>query len=141
MPQIYPISPNKPMTPLCRCSRTISMETGCQNIQLCVVILKVAFPPEVIGPMFLFPLIYITAQCSEAVLLALCYRCYQTVRQGAGGECHSCACFWKMGDSWCCIFGDLCPTSVFSCSDASTCNTLETNRKREGPCIDEGRDP
>lgn len=65
------------------------METGCQNIQLCVVILKVAFPPQVIGPMFLFPLIYITAQCTEAVLLALCYRCYQTARQRVEGKCHS----------------------------------------------------
>ncbi|XP_028252042.1 sodium/bile acid cotransporter-like [Parambassis ranga] len=66
-----------------QCCRTISMETGCQNIQLCVAILKVAFPLEVIGPMFLFPLLYITAQCVEALLLALCFRCYQTVRPQA----------------------------------------------------------
>lgn len=65
------------------------METGCQNIQLCLVILKVAFPPQVIGPMLLFPLIYITAQCVEAGVLALCYRCYQTVSQRAEGERHS----------------------------------------------------
>lgn len=68
------------------------METGCQNIQLCVVILKVAFPPQVIGPMFLFPLIYITLQCTEAVLLALCFRCYQTFKSPAEGKCHSCLC-------------------------------------------------
>lgn len=74
------------------------METGCQNIQLCVVILKVAFPPQVIGSMFLFPLVYITAQCSEAVLLALGYRCYQSVRQRAQGKCHSCAWVWKTGE-------------------------------------------
>ncbi|CAL9686424.1 unnamed protein product [Knipowitschia caucasica] len=61
-----------------QCCRTISMETGCQNIQLCTAILKVAFPPEVIGPMFLFPLVYIMFQCSEALLLTLGYRCYQT---------------------------------------------------------------
>ncbi|XP_035530390.1 sodium/bile acid cotransporter-like [Morone saxatilis] len=75
------------MSVICRlspqCSRTISMETGCQNINLCVVILKVAFPPQVIGPMFLFPLIYITLQCTEALLLALCFRCYQTFRAPA----------------------------------------------------------
>ncbi|XP_068608457.1 hepatic sodium/bile acid cotransporter-like [Brachionichthys hirsutus] len=75
------------MSVLCRlspqCSRTISMETGCQNIQLCTVILKVAFPPEVIGPMFLFPLIYISLQCTEALLLVLCFRCYQTFKQQA----------------------------------------------------------
>ncbi|XP_036927736.1 sodium/bile acid cotransporter-like isoform X1 [Acanthopagrus latus] len=68
-----------------QCSRTVSMETGCQNIQLCLVILKVAFPPQVIGPMFLFPLIYITLQCAEALLLALCFRCYQTVKPPAEG--------------------------------------------------------
>ncbi|XP_076605626.1 hepatic sodium/bile acid cotransporter-like [Chaetodon auriga] len=75
------------MSVICRlspqCSRTISMETGCQNIQLCVVILKVAFPPQVIGPLFLFPLIYMTLQCTEALLLALCFRCYQTFKPPA----------------------------------------------------------
>lgn len=65
------------------------METGCQNIQLCIVILKVAFPPQVIGPMFLFPLVYIAAQCSEAVLLALCYRCYLAVTRRLEGKGHS----------------------------------------------------
>uniref|UniRef100_A0A672GBG0 Hepatic sodium/bile acid cotransporter n=1 Tax=Salarias fasciatus TaxID=181472 RepID=A0A672GBG0_SALFA len=53
-----------------RCCRTISMETGCQNIQLCTTILKVSFDLEVIGPMFLFPLLYITTQCCEALLLS-----------------------------------------------------------------------
>ncbi|XP_072313210.1 hepatic sodium/bile acid cotransporter-like [Eucyclogobius newberryi] len=66
-----------------QCCRTISMETGCQNIQLCTAILKVAFPPEVIGPMFLFPLVYIMFQSAEALLLTLCYRCYQTVKTPA----------------------------------------------------------
>ncbi|KAK2826177.1 hypothetical protein Q5P01_020391 [Channa striata] len=60
-----------------QCSRTISMETGCQNVNLCGAILKVVFPPNVIGPMFLFPLVYITFQCSEALLVILCFRCYQ----------------------------------------------------------------
>lgn len=68
------------------------METGCQNVQLCVAILKVAFPPHVIGPMFLFPLLYITFQCTEALLLALCFRCYQTFKPPAEGKCHSCLC-------------------------------------------------
>ncbi|XP_062322927.1 hepatic sodium/bile acid cotransporter isoform X1 [Osmerus eperlanus] len=57
--------------------RTIAMETGCQNIQLCSTILKVAFPPEVIGPYFLFPLIYILFQIVEAGLLILVFRCHQ----------------------------------------------------------------
>ncbi|XP_061699866.1 hepatic sodium/bile acid cotransporter-like [Syngnathoides biaculeatus] len=63
-----------------KCSRTVSVETGCQNIQLCVAILKVAFPPEVIGPMFLFPLLYYAFQCAEALLLTTCFRCYQMVK-------------------------------------------------------------
>ncbi|KAA8582289.1 hypothetical protein FQN60_009029 [Etheostoma spectabile] len=75
------------MSVMCRlspkCSRTVSMETGCQNIQLCVTILKVAFPPQVIGPMFLFPLIYYTFQCTEALLLTLCFRCYQACKTPA----------------------------------------------------------
>lgn len=75
------------MSVICRlnaqCSRTISMETGCQNIQLCFAILKVTFPPEVIGAMFLFPLVYITFQCAEALLLALCFRCYQMLKTAA----------------------------------------------------------
>nr|XP_057946657.1 hepatic sodium/bile acid cotransporter-like [Doryrhamphus excisus] len=69
------------MSAICRlsskCSRTISVETGCQNIHLCVAILKVAFPPEVIGPMFLFPLLYYMFQCAEALLFTVCFRSYQ----------------------------------------------------------------
>ncbi|XP_061651178.1 hepatic sodium/bile acid cotransporter-like isoform X1 [Phyllopteryx taeniolatus] len=66
-----------------KCSRTVSVETGCQNIQLCVAILKVAFPPEVIGPMFLFPLLYYTFQCAEALLLTVCFRCYRMIKSPA----------------------------------------------------------
>lgn len=66
------------------------METGCQNIQLCVAILKVAFPLEVIGAMFLFPLLYITFQCAEVFLFALGFRCYQRVKPPAEGKCDSC---------------------------------------------------
>ncbi|XP_040054897.1 hepatic sodium/bile acid cotransporter [Gasterosteus aculeatus] len=75
------------MSVMCRLSqqycRTVSMETGCQNIQLCVAILKVTFAPDVIGPMFLFPLIYITFQCMEALLLTLCFRCYRAFKPPA----------------------------------------------------------
>ncbi|XP_049595447.1 hepatic sodium/bile acid cotransporter [Syngnathus scovelli] len=63
-----------------KCCRTVSVETGCQNIQLCLAILKVGFPPEVIGPMFLFPLLYYIFQCGEALLLTVCFRCYQMVK-------------------------------------------------------------
>ncbi|XP_061599628.1 hepatic sodium/bile acid cotransporter-like [Cololabis saira] len=80
------------MSAICRlspqCSRTISIETGFQNIQLCVAILKVAFSPQVIGPMFLFPLVYIMFQCTEALLLALCFTCYQMAKPPAADAGH-----------------------------------------------------
>ncbi|CAB1342585.1 unnamed protein product [Coregonus sp. 'balchen'] len=57
--------------------RTIAMETGCQNIQLCSTILKVAFPPDVIGPLYLFPMIYIVCQVGEAFLLIALFRVHQ----------------------------------------------------------------
>lgn len=53
------------------------METGCQNIQLCSTILKVAFSPEVIGPLYVFPFIYITLQAGEALLCIIVFRIYQ----------------------------------------------------------------
>ncbi|KAF3701314.1 Sodium/bile acid cotransporter [Channa argus] len=68
-----------------QCSRTISMETGCQNVNLCGAILKVAFPPNVIGAMFLFPLVYIIFQCSEALFVILCFRCYQKFKSPPQG--------------------------------------------------------
>ncbi|KAM6961101.1 hepatic sodium/bile acid cotransporter-like [Aplochiton taeniatus] len=63
-----------------KCRRTIAMETGCQNIQLCSTILKVAFAPQVIGPLYLFPLIYIAFQGGEALLLIFLFRCYRTLK-------------------------------------------------------------
>lgn len=69
-----------------RCRRTIAMETGCQNIQLCSTILKVAFPQEVIGPLFLFPLVYIVFQGAEALLLIFLFRVYQRFKPSAEGE-------------------------------------------------------
>ncbi|RVE57127.1 hypothetical protein OJAV_G00213060 [Oryzias javanicus] len=69
-----------------QCSRTVSMETGFQNIQLCTAILKVAFPPQVIGPMFLFPLIYVAFQCGEALLMALCFTSYRRLKPPAGDK-------------------------------------------------------
>ncbi|DAA25095.1 hepatic sodium/bile acid cotransporter [Bos indicus] len=60
-----------------RCKRTVSMETGCQNIQLCSTILNVTFPPEVIGPLFFFPLLYMIFQVGEGLLLVAIFRCYE----------------------------------------------------------------
>lgn len=53
--------------------RTVAMETGCQNIQLCSTILKLAFPPETIGILFIFPLVYAALQIIEASVLIVLY--------------------------------------------------------------------
>ncbi|KAM3603051.1 uncharacterized protein V6R79_015811 [Siganus canaliculatus] len=57
--------------------RTVAMETGCQNIQLCSSILKLAFPQTLMGPLFLFPLVYGALQLMEAAVLIVLFRCYQ----------------------------------------------------------------
>ena len=67
-----------------RCKRTVSMETGCQNIQLCSTILNVTFPPEVIGPLFFFPLLYMIFQIGEGLLLIAIFRCYKKFKTPRG---------------------------------------------------------
>nr|XP_021396432.1 sodium/bile acid cotransporter [Lonchura striata domestica]XP_021396433.1 sodium/bile acid cotransporter [Lonchura striata domestica]XP_031360866.1 sodium/bile acid cotransporter [Lonchura striata domestica] len=57
-----------------RCRRTVCMETGCQNVQLCSAILKVTFTPEIIGPLYFFPLLYLLFQLGEAFLIILVFR-------------------------------------------------------------------
>ncbi|XP_067894266.1 hepatic sodium/bile acid cotransporter-like [Heterodontus francisci] len=64
-----------------RCKRTVSMETGCQNIQLCSTILKVAFRQEDIGALYLFPLIFLVFQLSEALILVLIYQSYKKIKK------------------------------------------------------------
>lgn len=83
-----------PSCPLCiqlfcllhlhRCRRTISMETGFQNIQLCSTILNVTFPPEVIGPLFFFPLLYMIFQLVEGLLFITVFRCYEKIKPPKG---------------------------------------------------------
>uniref|UniRef100_A0A8C2MJY8 Hepatic sodium/bile acid cotransporter n=2 Tax=Cricetulus griseus TaxID=10029 RepID=A0A8C2MJY8_CRIGR len=63
-----------------RCRRTISMETGFQNVQLCSTILNVTFPPQVIGPLFFFPLLYMVFQLGEAILFIIIFRCYEKIK-------------------------------------------------------------
>jgi len=67
------------------------METGCQNIQLCLTILKVAFPPEVIGSLFMFPMVYVAFQLMEAMGLILLFRCYQRFTRKEKGETYTLA--------------------------------------------------
>uniref|UniRef100_A0A8C6Z3U4 Solute carrier family 10 member 4 n=1 Tax=Nothoprocta perdicaria TaxID=30464 RepID=A0A8C6Z3U4_NOTPE len=58
------------------CRRTVSLETGCQNVQLCTAILKLTFPPQLIGSMYMFPLLYALFQAAEAGLFVLAYKMY-----------------------------------------------------------------
>lgn len=57
--------------------RAVSLETGCQNVQLCTAILKLAFPPHLMGGMYMFPLLYALFQAAEAGLFILGYRMYR----------------------------------------------------------------
>ncbi|XP_025893973.1 sodium/bile acid cotransporter [Nothoprocta perdicaria] len=54
--------------------RTVCMETGCQNVQLCSTILKVTFAPDIIGHLYFFPLLYLIFQLGEGLLLILVFR-------------------------------------------------------------------
>ncbi|XP_063806832.1 ileal sodium/bile acid cotransporter-like [Pseudophryne corroboree] len=56
-----------------RC-RTISLETGMQNTQLCTTIIQLSFSPEELSLMFTFPLIYSIFQILFAGLLLAGYR-------------------------------------------------------------------
>ncbi|XP_048392959.1 hepatic sodium/bile acid cotransporter isoform X1 [Stegostoma tigrinum] len=64
-----------------RCRQTISMETGCQNVQLCTTILKVAFNQEAISALYLFPLIFLVFQLLEALILVVIYRSYERIKK------------------------------------------------------------
>ncbi|XP_010572572.1 PREDICTED: sodium/bile acid cotransporter [Haliaeetus leucocephalus] len=64
-----------------RCRRTVCMETGCQNVQLCSTILKVTFAPEIIGPLYFFPLLYLLFQLGEGLLLILVFRIHDRIKK------------------------------------------------------------
>lgn len=57
--------------------RSVSLETGCQNVQLCTAILKLAFPPQLMGGMYMFPLLYALFQAAEAGIFILAYKMYR----------------------------------------------------------------
>uniref|UniRef100_A0A3Q3VVJ5 Uncharacterized protein n=1 Tax=Mola mola TaxID=94237 RepID=A0A3Q3VVJ5_MOLML len=57
-----------------------------KNVQLCSTILKVAFPPEMIGPLFLFPLTFGALQLIEALVLIVLFRCHQRFALKHKGE-------------------------------------------------------
>lgn len=66
--------------------RTVAMETGCQNIQLCSTILKMAFPAARMGPLFLFPMVYVSFQLMEAGALIVLFRCHQRFTRTENGK-------------------------------------------------------
>lgn len=59
------------------------METGCQKVQLCSATL-VAFAPEIIGPLYSFPLLYLLFQVGEGLLLILVFRIHDRIKKPAG---------------------------------------------------------
>ncbi|KAJ0061010.1 hypothetical protein NL108_004714, partial [Boleophthalmus pectinirostris] len=61
--------------------RTVAMEAGCRNGQLCMVLVKNAFPREAVGPLFLFPVVYMLSQLSEALVLVLLFRTHRCWQQ------------------------------------------------------------
>ncbi|XP_056401663.1 hepatic sodium/bile acid cotransporter-like [Hyla sarda] len=63
--------------------RSICMETGCQNVQLCTAILKIAFDAEVIGVYFMFPLLYILSQVLQGLALILVFRIQDKIKAKA----------------------------------------------------------
>ncbi|XP_072300115.1 ileal sodium/bile acid cotransporter [Eucyclogobius newberryi] len=68
--------------PWYRC-RTIALETGFQNAQLCSTIVQLSFSAEDLEIMFSFPLIYSIFQLVGAVLLVASYQLYK--RKCGGG--------------------------------------------------------
>lgn len=69
--------------PWYRC-RTIALETGIQNSQLCSTIVQLSFSPADLEIMFAFPLIYSIFQIVVAVLAVGGYQCYK--RHFGGNE-------------------------------------------------------
>lgn len=59
-----------------RC-RTVSLETGMQNTQLCSTIVQLSFSPEQLELMFTFPLIYSIFQLLFAIIFLAGYRVYR----------------------------------------------------------------
>lgn len=58
-------------------SRTVCIETGFQNTQLCTTIVQLSFTQEQLSLMFIFPLIYTVFQLVFAAILVLSYQIYK----------------------------------------------------------------
>lgn len=65
-------------------SRTIALETGFQNSQLCSTIVQLSFSPAELEIMFAFPLLYSIFQIVTAILIVASYQWYK--RKCGGGH-------------------------------------------------------
>ncbi|XP_004390462.1 sodium-dependent organic anion transporter [Trichechus manatus latirostris] len=78
-----------------RC-RTISLETGAQNIQMCLTMLQLSFTAEQLIQMFNFPLVYGLFQLVDGFLIITAYQTYKRRRKnrhrnknsGCAEACH-----------------------------------------------------
>ncbi|XP_056424715.1 sodium-dependent organic anion transporter [Hyla sarda] len=59
-----------------RC-RTIALETGAQNVQMCSTILQLSFNPQQLVHMFTFPLIYGSFQLLNGMFIVAAYQLYK----------------------------------------------------------------
>ncbi|XP_077420921.1 ileal sodium/bile acid cotransporter-like [Vanacampus margaritifer] len=74
--------------PWYRC-RTIAVETGFQNVQLCNAIIQLSFNPSELEPMFALPLIYGIFQLLATVLFGGGYQAYKKCRGLGSAETES----------------------------------------------------
>ncbi|XP_062410673.1 sodium-dependent organic anion transporter-like isoform X2 [Sardina pilchardus] len=61
-----------------RC-RTIALETGAQNVQICTTVLQLSFSPQELVQMFTFPLIYGSFQFTFGLLMIAVYQIYKRI--------------------------------------------------------------
>uniref|UniRef100_A0A3B4EZ99 Sodium/bile acid cotransporter-like n=1 Tax=Pundamilia nyererei TaxID=303518 RepID=A0A3B4EZ99_9CICH len=59
------------------------------NVPLCTTILKIAFPDDVVGPLYLFPTVYLVSQLLEAAMIIMLFRCYQRFKRKEKGKSDS----------------------------------------------------
>ncbi|GCC19243.1 ileal sodium/bile acid cotransporter [Chiloscyllium punctatum] len=76
--------------PWFRC-RTVAVETGAQNTQLCTTIVQLSFSPEQLVLMFTFPLIYSVFQIAFAAIMIGFYQLYKRHFKSTTDDSSECA--------------------------------------------------
>jgi len=56
-----------------RARRTIMLETGLKNAQICLAIMLVTFPAEKVGVLMMMPMYFVMFQCFESAILAFIF--------------------------------------------------------------------